>query len=514
MDFQEEFNLAFGEKYKNISLKDVLIKQRTKTCVVTFLYPATDKELTSQQKQEITDWLSNTLSLEKMDLKVKFMRAFLEERLILNALQEFFENKYKILGSYLSKDKFHIDISNIDVGLKIDLSKKMIQFFEEHKIVAELQAYLNAAFLTEFSITLNEIEINDDVDIESVEIKTSYRPQRRYKVEIVKEVVGKNITPQPEYLSYIKAPKEAVIVAGFIKKIERKDYVAKKGQFEGQQRTFFVFEIEDEKNGKIECVHFVAKRNLQVVEALEEAMFVLLHGDVRLNQLGKLCLYVDKIALASTVEQDDDPDTLNLKTWEGPVVKTERLAALEQDNMFGKVEKYNQKIMGKTIVVFDLETTGLDPEIDQIIELGAVKIEDGNIVEKFSTFVKPTVPIPFEVVRLTGIDEQMVENAPPVELVIKEFYEWTKGATLSGHNIIGFDLKFVKREGGNVGLDFDNPVIDTLTEARQARLNTTVYKLGTIAKLLGISLEGAHRAWNDAYATAQVLLKLNELNRK
>ena len=90
----------------------------------------------------------------------------------------------------------------------------------------------------------------------------------------------------------------------------------------------------------------------------------------------------------------------------------------------------------------------------------------------------------------------------------------TGGAIISGHNIIGFDLKFIKREGENVGLDFDNPTIDTLTEARQARLNTTVYKLGTIAKLLGISLEGAHRAWNDAYATAQVLLKLNELNKK
>lgn len=514
MDFSEEFDIAFGEKYKNIRLKDVLIQRHNKTCVITFLYPATDDELTSEQKKEITDWLKNILALEKMDLKVKFMRAFLEERLILRLLNEYFQANFRILAPYLNQERFHVEITNLDVVLTIDLSKKMIQFFEEHKIASRLQEFLNREFLVDFSIILNEIDVDDDVDIENVEMKTAYRPRKRYQVEIVKEVVGKNIPPEPEYLSYIKAPKPSVIVAGFIKKIERKEFIAKKGRLEGQQRSFFVFEIEDEKNGKIECVHFAAKRNVQVVDALEEAMFVLLHGDVRPNQMGKLCLYVDKIALASTIEQDEEPDSLNEKTWEGPVVKTEKLTALEQDNMFGHIERYNPKIMGKTIVVFDIETTGLNPDTDQIIELGAVKIEDGNIVEKFSTFVKPTIPIPFEVVRLTGIDDSMVEDAPPVELVIKEFYDWTRGAIISGHNIIGFDIKFIKREGENVGLDFDNPTIDTLTEARQARLNTTVYKLGTIAKLLGISLEGAHRAWNDAYATAQVLLKLNELNKK
>ena len=180
--------------------------------------------------------------------------------------------------------------------------------------------------------------------------------------------------------------------------------------------------------------------------------------------------------------------------------------------MFKLKDKYNAKIMGKQIVVFDIETTGLDPATDQIIELGAVKIENGNIVEKFSTFVKPTVKIPFEVSQLTGITQDMVEDAPPIEYVIKDFYDFTRDCTLSGHNVINFDIKFIKREGENYGYDFDNPLIDTLNEARVARLKTSRFNLGTITKLLGISLEGAHRAWNDAFATAQVLLKLNEMN--
>ena len=179
--------------------------------------------------------------------------------------------------------------------------------------------------------------------------------------------------------------------------------------------------------------------------------------------------------------------------------------------MFEHVDKYNKKIIGRTIVVFDIETTGLDPATDQIIELGAVKIENGNIIEKFSTFVKPTKKLSYEVVNLTGITDEMLEDAPPVDLVIKDFYEFSKGCVLCGHNIIGFDIKFIRREGENVGLVFDNELIDTMNEARVARLKISRFNLGTVVKALGLTLEGAHRAWNDAFATAQVLLKLNEV---
>ena len=247
------------------------------------------------------------------------------------------------------------------------------------------------------------------------------------------------------------------------------------------------------------------------METLEEAMYIVVHGSVRLNLMNKLCLYVDKIALATPIEKEQEEQ--NMPKIEGNVVEIEKLTALEQDTMFGRAINYNDKISGKTIVVFDIETTGLDPATDQIIELGAVKIVDGNIVEKFSTFVKPTKKIPYEVEDLTGISNEMVENAPPIEYVIKEFYDFTRGCTLSGHNIIGFDIKFVRREAENLGLDFDNPIIDTLNEARSKLLKLSKFNLGTVVKYLGLTLEGAHRAWNDAYATAQVLLKLNEVHK-
>ncbi|MGN1201430.1 MAG: PolC-type DNA polymerase III [Candidatus Caccovivens sp.] len=507
MNFEQEFRAKFGDKYDWLSLKDVVVKKEG-ICTITFLEPSTCQGVSESDKKEIIDWLKQTLQLEKMQLKVKFMKSFVEERLILKAIKTFFEKKYKIITSYLNDESFDVKITPIDVIVNIVLSERMINFFAEHKVSPELAKYLKSNFLVEFVINLTESEkVIDEVDIENVKMRTTLKPIKRYNVEIVKEVIGKGITPKPEYLSFIKSAKDSVIVAGFIQHLERRDFVAKSGKNVGQSRAYYSFVLEDEK-GKIDCIHFCAKKNIAVMDALEDCMYVLLHGDVKLNKMGKLCLYVDKIALANKIEEI--PTEVEPPKHDTNVVPIEKLLATEQDSMFEQSAKYNDSIIGKTIVVFDIETTGLDDENDQIIELGAVKVCDGNIIEKFSTFVKPTKKIPYEVVKLTGITQEMVEDAPPIEWVIQEFYEFTRGCTLCGHNIIGFDIKFVKREGQALGLDFDNPIIDTLNLARVARLKTTRFNLGTVTKLLGITLEGAHRAWNDAYATAQVLLKLSE----
>lgn len=510
MNFEQDFYSTFGEKYDYLHLKEVVVNKHEGKCVVTFLYPSSEKDLKDEDKKEIIDWLNENLKFESLKLKVKFLKTYLEERLILKAVQTFFEKHFKLITTYLNKENFSVKITPIDVVVDIELSARLNNFFSEHKIVGKLSKFLKENFLVEFVVNLIENQnIIDEVDIENVQMKTTYKAPQRYNVEIVKEVVGKDIVPKPEYISFITKPKTSVIVAGFIKKIERKDFTIKKGVREGQTKAYFNFQIADRK-GKLDCIYFCPKKNEKNMEALEEFMFVLLHGDVRLNQLNKLCLYVDKIALAAETEKKEDFVSQNVVKFEGTVVEIEKITALEQNSMFELKSKYNNKISGRTIVVFDIETTGLDPNTDQIIELGAVKIENGNIVEKFSTFVKPTKKIPYEVVKLTGITDEMVEDAPPIDLVIKDFYEFTRGCVLCGHNMIGFDIKFVRREGDILGLVFDNELVDTLNEARVARLKISRFNLATVVKALGLTLEGAHRAWNDAYATAQVLLKLNE----
>ena len=107
----------------------------------------------------------------------------------------------------------------------------------------------------------------------------------------------------------------------------------------------------------------------------------------------------------------------------------------------------------------------------------------------------------------------MVEFAPKIEDVIIDFYNWSRGCIISGYNIVGFDMKFLTKVASKIGLKFDNEIIDTMIVVRQSKLRTTNYKLTTVAKALGIDLTDAHRAYNDAHATAKVLMELHKLKK-
>ncbi|MCK8823507.1 PolC-type DNA polymerase III [Fuchsiella alkaliacetigena] len=158
-------------------------------------------------------------------------------------------------------------------------------------------------------------------------------------------------------------------------------------------------------------------------------------------------------------------------------------------------------------VVFDLETTGLNPQQHQIIELGAVKIEAGEIVDSFNSLVNPDSEIPAKIVELTGIDSSMVAEAPRLEEVLPEFLEFIEGTVLVAHNL-SFDLNFINNKLDRLRLE--NPALDTLNLAR-ALLDLKSFKLNRVAQELQIELENHHRASEDARVTAQILLELFEL---
>lgn len=162
-----------------------------------------------------------------------------------------------------------------------------------------------------------------------------------------------------------------------------------------------------------------------------------------------------------------------------------------------------------TYVVFDIETTGLSSRNDKITEIGAVKIKNGIIVDRFSQLINPEKEIPQVVVDLTGISNSMVENEPTIEEVIPKFHDFAKDAVLVAHNA-KFDISFIRREYANNNLEFNHPILDTLVLARATMTDMKRFNLGTLCKNLGVSLVGAHRAVNDAEATAEVFIKLIE----
>ncbi|MCB2341005.1 PolC-type DNA polymerase III [Clostridium estertheticum] len=156
-------------------------------------------------------------------------------------------------------------------------------------------------------------------------------------------------------------------------------------------------------------------------------------------------------------------------------------------------------------VVFDLETTGLSSENDKIIEIGALKIENGKIVDRFSEFVNPGIDIPYKIIELTGITNDNVSDAAFIEDVLPKFLEFTKDSVLVAHNS-DFDASFIKKNSQRLGLKFENAIMDTIPLAKYLLKDLKTFKLNTVAKYLGITLENHHRAVDDAKATADILL--------
>ncbi|CRK80486.1 PolC-type DNA polymerase III [Neobacillus massiliamazoniensis] len=161
-----------------------------------------------------------------------------------------------------------------------------------------------------------------------------------------------------------------------------------------------------------------------------------------------------------------------------------------------------------TFVVFDVETTGLSAVYDTIIELAAVKIRDGEIIDRFESFANPHHRLSATTINLTGITDDMVENAPEVEEVLKKFCDWAEDAVLVAHNA-SFDMGFLNVGYQQMGFDkAKNPVIDTLELGRFLYPELKNHRLNTLSKKFDIELTQHHRAIYDAEATGYLLMKM------
>lgn len=156
-------------------------------------------------------------------------------------------------------------------------------------------------------------------------------------------------------------------------------------------------------------------------------------------------------------------------------------------------------------VVFDLETTGISRVYDEVVEISAVKVRGGKVVDEFSTLVNPGRHIPSGASQVNGITDQMVAYAPRFVKVLQEFLDFTEGYPLVGHNIASFDMKFICRDAekyyGSVPV---NDYIDTLPLARKHLPNLSHHKLTDLASYYGLTTDGAHRALNDCRMNQQV----------
>ena len=166
----------------------------------------------------------------------------------------------------------------------------------------------------------------------------------------------------------------------------------------------------------------------------------------------------------------------------------------------------DKKIDDEEFVVFDIETTGLNSHTNEIIEIGAVKIKAGRIVDRYSQLINPGISIPYHITEITSITNEQVANQPKIDEVIGKFVEFIGDAVLVAHNA-PFDMGFIKRDIKEyLNIDLENSVIDTLQMARDLFPDLKKYGLGDLNKTLGLALEKHHRAVDDSQATANMFI--------
>ena len=171
--------------------------------------------------------------------------------------------------------------------------------------------------------------------------------------------------------------------------------------------------------------------------------------------------------------------------------------------------------LDSVFVVFDIETTGLNPKNDNIIEIGAVKISNRKVIDSFSTFVHIDKKLPGKIIELTSITDDMLQGQPEIDEALPAFLDFAKECVLVAHNA-KFDLGFIKENTKVLSIEnYNPPVLDTLELSKALIKDVKNHRLNTLTKKLGINLINHHRAVDDANATGQLLIiLLNKLSER
>lgn len=159
--------------------------------------------------------------------------------------------------------------------------------------------------------------------------------------------------------------------------------------------------------------------------------------------------------------------------------------------------------MLKSYIAFDVETTGLNPLEDELLEIGALKVREGRVAERFMEFIRPALSVPSAITALTGITDEMVAGARSGRQVVADFLDFCGDDILIGHNV-SFDYSFVKCSAAAAGMPFEKKGIDTLKIAQKVHKDLESKSLGSLCDYYHIENRSAHRAYHDALATAKL----------
>lgn len=505
------FTNWLNEKFPFLKLIDVKYVKSEIKIYFTFIFSG-KIDLNEDLKSEIENAI-----LEKLNLKIKiestYHKCAFDKDVILQFIQDF-NTKFPMIN-LLENNNCEIEDKADTILIKLKLSKTNFDFATKVDIPLNLKNELEKAYFDRYEI---QLILTDDIIIEeekeNIEVK-AYIPNKisYYKVGNLEPIYGKNLIENVTAIHALKSGMTSVCIAGKVSFFTKREYTKTKekdGVEISEQKFRYNFTVKD-FNDRINCVLFPNKNNAELCEQIQDGKEIILLCDVD-DFNDKLSVRVKEFGFCKMPELNLEDDIEYREEFDEYIaISPTPYIEENQINLFAtKVVTIPTYLENKTFVVFDIETTGLDYRKDEIIELGAVKVVNGEIKESFATLIKPNQLISEEITNINGITNEMVANSPIFGNVIADFYKFTKGCILVAHNA-EFDTTFIKEHGKKYRFKFENEIVDTLAIARTYLKQLRHHKLKNLCEYFDVSLINAHRALDDTVATAKCFIKMADL---
>ena len=476
----------------------------------------TDRAYTAAEAEQAKE-ISFAFLPRPLIAEVRIVKRVPDEEGIRSRIYAYLNERFPAAAAFLTEKDIKIQMLESGANFYFEVAASDQSLFSSGKILDEVSAYLQTGYCGSFFGNVKIVERERDISIldeieesEEEEVKAEIR---RFPIQDFKKLDGADTLPKDAvYIEDRALADGALAVCGTLTYIEERTYI-KHNEKTGEdvERSRFSLTVED-GSGSLRTTYFPKKATVEKVRELKQGDSIVLIGENE-EYNGSISFKAGKINYGKPPE-GFEPQAKKSK----PIPKfyhtvfPEEYVDYTQAGLFDDLSK-PAALTRNTFVVFDLETTGLVHQpsmgkMDKIIEIGAVKIVNGELKEKFSSFVACPERLPAKIIELTGIHDEDLIGAPTVDKVVADFFKFVDDAYLVGHNV-NFDYDFIKYYGGENGYYFTNRAFDTVTFAQQVLRGVGLanYKLNTVADYYGFTFNH-HRAYADAAVTAKIFMEL------
>lgn len=494
-----------SDNLKNCILRSVEVYRARRLVIVNLIsdkaFTVSDKEnAVAALRRHVPAYFSCAVEITKLSPDCEMVRSKI----------------FEAVGSYSKAVYATLSLNDITVEKNengFTYTVAVAQSFVNDGLCEKIDGYLKKCYCGEFTgkcvasqINLEELEVEEAQD--EIEFET---PVRYFKIEEFEILEGEKIRTEAVYMSDLNFSSEEVVICGTIEDIRERSYKNKNGV----EKQYLSLTLND-TTASFYATYFLRQKSAEKIKKLKVGDSIVCTG-ANEEFKGEL-RFTAKVIDYGKIPEGFVPEKRESKP--APqyyhTVKPQPFIDAEQADFLTE-RIIPECLKGQSFVVFDLETTGLNSSpvsgnMDRIIEIGAYKIVNGEISESFSTFINPERKLSDEIIKLTGITEEMVSSAPNYEQVMPDFYKFCYGSILVGHNVVGFDYKFVDYYWSHLCYLFDRKLIDTIPLSQELVTGLSNYKLNTIAAKFNITFNH-HRAVDDALATAKIFIELIKIKK-